>query len=99
MASIRNANRRLSDMEDETRRFSNSVFVMPQHNFTVPVAHIRHGHDRNADSLFIQFDDGTQLAIVLRPPARLRDARVMYFRDEGEVALALEDLLLPSRPN
>ncbi len=37
MASIRNANRRLSDMEDETRRFSNSVFVMPQHNFTVPL--------------------------------------------------------------
>ncbi len=35
MASIRNANRRLSDVEDETRRFSNSVFVMPQHNFTV----------------------------------------------------------------
>lgn len=64
-----------------------------------PVAHIRHGHDGNADSLFIQFEDGTQLAIVLRPPARLKDARVMYFRDEGEVALALDDLLPPSHPN
>ena len=35
MASIRAANRRLSGMDDETRRFSNSLFVMPQHNLTV----------------------------------------------------------------
>jgi len=64
-----------------------------------PVSHIRHGHDANADALFVQFEDGTQLAIVLRPPARLRDAKVMYFRDEGEVVLALEDLLPPSHRN
>lgn len=67
--------------------------------FNKTVAHIRHSHDNNADSLFVQFEDGTQLAIVLRPSAPLRDARVMYFRDEGEVALTLEDLLTPSRPN
>ena len=57
------------------------------------VVEIRYGHDRNADALFVRFGDGTQLAVVLRPPARLRDARVMYFREEGEVALTLEDLL------
>ena len=57
------------------------------------VAEIKYGHDGNADALFVRFSDGTQLAVVLRPPARLRDARVMYFRKEGEVALTLEDLL------
>lgn len=67
--------------------------------FDKPVSHIRHGHDGNADSLFVQFEDGTQLAIVLRPPARLRDAKIMYFRDEGEVALTFYDLIPLSRPN
>jgi hypothetical protein len=35
VVSIRTANRRLSGMDDETRRLSNSVLAMPQHNFTV----------------------------------------------------------------
>lgn len=65
-----------------------------------PVAEIRHGHDTNADSLFVHFTDGTHLAIVLRPPSRLREVRAMYFQDDGEVALTLEDLLLLyARPN
>ncbi len=59
------------------------------------VTEIKYGHDSNAGALFVRFSDGTQLAVVLRPPARLRDARVMYFREEGEVALTLEDLLPP----
>lgn len=64
------------------------------------VTEIRYGHDRNADSLFVHFSDGTQLAVVLRPPARLRDVRAMYFREGGEVALTLADLLtLHSPPN
>lgn len=58
------------------------------------VAEIRHAHDANADSLFVHFSDGTQLGIVLRPPARLRDARAIYFHEDGEVTLTLEDLLL-----
>ena len=58
------------------------------------VAEIRHGHDGNANSLFVHFSDGTQLGIVLRPPARLRDARAIYFHESGEVTLTLEDLLL-----
>lgn len=58
------------------------------------VAEIRHGHDGNTDSLFVHFADGTQLGIVLRPPARLRDARAIYFHEDGEVTLTLEDLLL-----
>lgn len=62
-----------------------------------PIAEIRHAHDANADSLFIHFTDGTHLGIVLRPPARLRDARAIHFQEEGEVALTLEDLLLSHR--
>lgn len=65
-----------------------------------PVAEISYGHDSNADALLVRFSDGTQLAVVLRPPARLRDARAMYFREGGEVALTLEDLLrLSPRPD
>ena len=64
------------------------------------ISEIRHGHDGNADSLFVHFTDGTHLGIVLRPPARLRDARAMYFQEGGVVALTLEDLLLVyQRPN
>lgn len=71
----------------------------PDKLFDKPVSHIRHGHDDNADALFVHFDDGTQLAIVLRPPARLKDARVMYFGDEGEIALSFADLFSAPRPN
>lgn len=71
----------------------------PETLFDKPISHIHHGHDSHADALVIHFSDGTQLAIVLRPPARLKDARMMYFGKGGERALILEDLFSAPRPN